>query len=293
MKKVAAQFHLNVDTGVQKGQEWRACPAEFTVGADPSCDLILVDCTPASIHRVKLEPDHVSVSGLEGEVAKFGFDEPILLSGKSSICMKREEPESIVSKHIESLGKAIKVVGPKQRFKLAPFALAAGFVFTAAVASDFLNTGSRVDQEIDRFNGKAVASKVVDGKTYLDIVFEKKSDLEKYELESRASRDKSITLKLSVLGERAAVSNFDKAPMVTAPAAANGSLERLLGCAKSCFDKEQVAALIPGEQGSVQLRDGRKLRTGSMVSEAVMVESVGDGYVMFGDGNQSVRVEVF
>lgn len=293
MRKDAPTFHLNVDAGVQQGQEWRLCPTNFTVGADPSCDLILVDCAPGSIHKVTLDPHHVTVGGLDGGITQFRFGEPIALSGKSSILMQLEEPESFVAKHIDGIGKAIRDVDSKQRFKFAPIALVAGFVFTAAMASDFLSTGSQVDQEIDRFNGKAVASKVVNGKTHLDIVFDKKSDLEKYERESRASRDKSLNLKLSVQGERAAVSNFDKPPTASAPTMANGSLERLLGCAKSCFDKEQVAALIPGEQGSVQLRDGRKLRTGSMVSDVVVVESVGDGYIMFGDGNQSVRVEVF
>jgi hypothetical protein len=87
------------------------------------------------------------------------------------------------------------------------------------------------------------------------------------------------------------IANFDKS--VVAPKTfSNGELERRFGCNKDCFDKNQIAALIPGVHGSIQMKDGRKMNVGSIVAEGLAVSLIGDNYVLFGNGDDSILVEL-
>jgi hypothetical protein len=88
------------------------------------------------------------------------------------------------------------------------------------------------------------------------------------------------------------VANFDQTPVV-AKSFSNGELEKRFGCNKDCFNREQIAALFPGEHGSIQMKDGRKLNVGSVVIEGLAVAAIGDNYVLFSDGNESIRIDVF
>jgi hypothetical protein len=88
------------------------------------------------------------------------------------------------------------------------------------------------------------------------------------------------------------VANFDQTPVV-ARSFGNGELEKQFGCNKDCFNRDQIAALFPGEHGSIQMKDGRKLNVGSVVIEGLAISAIGDNYVLFTDGNQSIRVDVF
>ncbi len=240
---MTSKYRLVVITGIQAGQSWDDCPSEFTVGSEPSCDLILVDCLPQSRIQLAVAGNTVRVSQVCEEVRDIGLTQEIQLSDQCKIRLEIFEP-AVVPKLPHAAHETLKVFNSKA-LKLLGAAALGSFVISAAIASDFLGGPS---------------------KTFSSLT-------------AKQEKPRSI-------------SNFDRTNNVETKVA-NSELEKRFGCARECFSQDQIAAIFSGQQGMVQMKDGRKLKVGTSLVDGVFIEAIGENYVLFTDGTESVRVDVF
>jgi hypothetical protein len=240
---MTSKYRLVVVSGVQAGQSWEDCPREFTVGSEPSCDLILVDCLPQSRIQLSVTDTAVLVSQSAGEAREIGLSQDIQLSEQCKVKLEVYVPAVLPKQHQVNLS-AMPILNSKALKLLGATALGS-FVISAAIASDFL--GSSI---------------------------------------------KPFNLPSAKLEKPQPISNFDRTNNPEQKTA-NSELEKRFGCAKECFSQDQIAAIFAGQQGMVQMKDGRKLKVGASLVDGVSIEAIGENYVLFTDGTESVRVDVF
>jgi hypothetical protein len=250
------KFRLIVTQGIQAGQVWEGCPERFSIGSAPSCELILIDCAPNAIAQIILRENTVVLRGVGTPDQSFPFDETISVNENCAIKIQKCPSNiGIAINEISTMSPRLeKLFSSSGRLRIEPKIIFGAF-------ASFLLTAALASEfwSSTKGEGRPVQARKETTNSTIERV------LPVVSFEQNRVHEKPFT---------------------------NGDLEKRFGCKKECFDRNQVAALISGDFGSIHLKDGRKFGVGSVVSDSLIVSAIGETYVVFTRDDDSIRIDL-